>query len=100
MQNGQPPQIQVPDLGQLGQPDPAAWVAYNILLAAGVEPGGSAIIETGLSLGAGGGPLHEVGVIVVALGSSVYIIGISGKSSQGRAKVVPWHAITGIRAAD
>lgn len=93
MLNGGAVPLQVPDLAQRG-PDPASFVQQAVLTAAGIEPGGTGIVEAfdGNSV-----QLQEIGLIVVALPPNVYIIAAVGLQHGSRV-VIPWHAVAALSA--
>ncbi len=88
-------QVPVPDLGALGgqSADPAAFAQQVILRGAGITPGGRAVVtvDDGRMI-----TLEKTEIPVMAMPAAVFIL-VSG-TADGVPVVIPWHAVTELRA--
>jgi len=85
--------IEVPNLGALGQPDPALWMQQTILGAAGITKGGAGVVVTDV----GEIQLRGLDVVVMAMPPHVHIVSVIGRTLAGPV-VIPWHAVRSLSA--
>jgi len=93
--NGLP--LEVPNLGAIGQVDPATWVQQSILRGAGITQGGRGTVETQPGTVY---VLDKIDITVMAMPPMIHILSIIGRlgGDDGQQIAIPWHAVRTLHA--